>query len=141
MESTKAKLKERSIKPTPQRVMVYEFMLENEGKHLSAEYINEHIPKDICDFSRATVYNTLNTFSDNGLIRKVKHDNSNEVLFDIKLHPHIHYICKNCGDVIDLNCDFQGIFDLLEQSNLPFDKTTDELEVAIKGYCRNCRKD
>lgn len=141
METTKTKLKEYGIKPTPQRVLVYEFMLQNEGKHLSAEYINNNISKDICDFSRATVYNTLNIFSEKGLVKKIKHEKTNELLFDINLKPHIHYICKKCGKLEDLDCNYSCILNALEKSNIPFNKDEDELEICIKGYCRNCKKD
>lgn len=139
MESTKTKLKEYGIKPTPQRVLVYEFMLENKGKHLSAEYINNNISKDICEFSRATVYNTLNIFSEKGLIKKLKYEKTNEVLFDINLNPHVHYICTKCGKLKDIDYDDSYILEALKKSNIPFNKDEDELEICIKGNCKDCK--
>jgi DNA-binding transcriptional ArsR family regulator len=61
------------VLPTPQRLEVAEVLLAR-PQHLSADQILERLKDGGSRVSKATVYNTLNLFSDRGLVREVMVD-------------------------------------------------------------------
>ena len=61
------------ILPTPQRLEIAHILLEK-PQHLSAEHIIEKLKVADSAVSKATVYNTLNLFSERGLVKEVMVD-------------------------------------------------------------------
>ena len=66
-------LTKHGLKITPQRIAVLDAMKEING-HPTAETVVEHIRKNYPNIAVGTVYKTLETFIENGLIKKVKTD-------------------------------------------------------------------
>ena len=83
-------LAESGLKVTPQRIAVYDALL-NINDHPTAEMIKEYISKKNPSISQGTVYKTLEAFVDKGLITKVKTEND-IMRYDpvIKKHHHLH---------------------------------------------------
>ena len=69
--------------------------------HPSADWVFEHVKKEIPDISLATVYRNLALFKEQGLITSVATVNGVE-RFDGNTKPHVHFICTGCGRVVDL---------------------------------------
>lgn len=67
------KLNEAGLKITPQRVSVMEKLLMSKN-HPTAEELFAEVSKTIPGLSLTTIYNTLDTFVEKGLIKKVKTD-------------------------------------------------------------------
>ncbi|MDG2312794.1 MAG: transcriptional repressor, partial [Alphaproteobacteria bacterium] len=65
------RLKEGKLRPTKQRLALSKLLFEGAARHLTAESLYE----EACSFgikvSLATVYNTLNHFTEAGLLREV----------------------------------------------------------------------
>ena len=68
MKSLKSILEEKGIKPTYQRLKVFEYMNRNTVNHPTVEMIYERLLKDIPTISMTTVYNTLSAFLEKGLV-------------------------------------------------------------------------
>jgi Fur family iron response transcriptional regulator len=51
--------------------------------------------------SRATVYNTLNLFTQKGLLRELVLAEG-KVVFDPKLDPHHHFLDEETGEIVDV---------------------------------------
>ena len=51
--------------------------------------------------SRATVYNTLNLFTEKGLLRELVLAEG-KVVFDPKLDPHHHFLDEETGEIVDV---------------------------------------
>jgi Fur family iron response transcriptional regulator len=59
------------ILPTPQRLEIAHILLQK-PQHLSAEHIIEKLRVADSAVSKATVYNTLNLFSERGLVKEIE---------------------------------------------------------------------
>ena len=61
----------RGVKPTPQRVVIAQYMMQTDS-HPTADDVLVAVAEALpVALSRATVYNTLNTLKDAGVIREV----------------------------------------------------------------------
>ena len=94
-------LKDKNISPTSQRVEMLYKLLQKE-QHLSPEVIYQMVNDEFPKVSRATVYNNLNLFIENGIVKK--HSvGSLATVFDTNSRPHYHLHEENSEQLIDLN--------------------------------------
>ena len=115
------------IMPTPQRVEIASILLER-PQHLSAEHIIDMLKAAGSAVSKATVYNTLNLFSERGLVREVMVDPVRK-FYDSTTHPHHHFYNVDSGELSDIPDD--GVcFD--ELPDLPVGTERESIEVLIR---------
>ena len=96
--------KHHKPRATPQRVLIYKELLKSQD-HPSSDVLYERIRERFPDVSFDTVYRTLATFAEIGLIDQV--DGFGTVMrFDFKIGEHHHFRCRECGQVIDLDSDY-----------------------------------
>ena len=101
------------LRPTQQRVELANLLIGNKShKHVTAEDLFEAAKKKKIPVSLATVYNTLHTFSDAGLINKIIVDGV-RCYFDTRLDNHSHFYWEETGKLTDAPGNF------LEIKNLP----------------------
>ena len=94
-------------------------------------------------YDRVTIYRTLKSFLDKGLIHKVLDDTGvmHYALCDDACtttghhHDHIHFKCKNCGETTCL--DHVQIPDV----KLPKGFSFKEANYLISGICKQCNTD
>ncbi len=115
------------ILPTPQRVEIAGILLER-PQHLSAEHILDKLQETGSAVSKATVYNTLNLFSERGLIREVVVDPVRK-FYDSTTRPHHHFYNIDSGELSDIPDDQVFVRDLPE---LPEGTERESIEVLIK---------
>jgi len=115
------------IMPTPQRVEIAAILLER-PQHLSAEHIIEKLRVAGSCVSKATVYNTLNLFSERGLVKEVMVDPVRK-FYDSTTHPHHHFYNIDSGHLSDIP-DEQVLFQDLPE--LPEGTERESIEVLIK---------
>ena len=103
MDDVAARLKERGVQPSAQRVAVARYALATHD-HPSADEVWERVQRTLPTISRATVYNTLNLFADKGLIsRHVIAEG--RVVYDSVVEPHHHFIDEATGRIHDVPWD------------------------------------
>lgn len=96
-------LKGKKISPTTQRVeMLHKLMKKKQ--HLSPEVIYQLVNDDFPKVSRATVYNNLNLFIENGIVRKLSLG-SYSTVFDTNSSPHFHLHEENTDELVDMSLD------------------------------------
>ena len=104
--------------------------------HPSADWIHEQLKAEHSDISLTTVYRNLSLFKEQGLIISLGTVNGVE-RFDGNTAPHVHYICEECGSVLDL----RGIA-VPEELNSAVAQTTGGLvygcQLTFTGKCENC---
>lgn len=102
------------LRPTQQRVELAKLLIGNKRshQHVTAEDLFEAAKKKKIPVSLATVYNTLHTFSDAGLINKIIVDGV-RCYFDTRLDNHSHFYWEETGKLTDAPGNF------LEIKNLP----------------------
>ena len=89
------------LRRTPQRVAVLDYLLRHPD-HATVDELWPALGKRDVQVSRATVYNTLHSLVEAGLVREFKLDAS-AARYDAFLHPHHHFVCDTCGVVEDLD--------------------------------------
>ena len=104
MNSIKAILRNRSLRPTKQRIMIGELLFNDIDKHVTAESLYREIKASEQKISLATVYNTLHDFCEKKLLKKVTVD-TEKVYFDTNTSPHHHFYSDNEKLLIDISKD------------------------------------
>lgn len=115
------------ILPTPQRLEVATILLEK-PQHLSADQIIEKLRVAGSAVSKATVYNTLNLFSERGLVKEVMVDPVRK-FYDSTTRPHHHFYNVDTGELSDIP-DTKVNFESLPE--LPAGTRQESVEVLIK---------
>jgi Fur family peroxide stress response transcriptional regulator len=92
-------LPRHGLKITPQRVAVYEAITVLRD-HPTADHIIEFIRKNHPNIAVGTVYNTLETFVEKGLIVKVKTDGE-AMRYDADLEKHHHLYSEDSKRIED----------------------------------------
>jgi Fur family iron response transcriptional regulator len=115
------------ILPTQQRIEIAGILLQR-PQHLSAEHIIDMLKTLQSGVSKATVYNTLNLFSECGLVKEVMVDPVRK-FYDSTTHPHHHFYNVDSGDLSDIP-DEQVLFEKLPE--LPAGTERESIEVLIK---------
>jgi len=93
-------LTERGVLPTAQRIDIALLTLAR-PQHLSAEQIIAAIRANGFKISKATVYNTLNLFREQGLLRTVDVDPTRQ-FYDSSTGPHHHFYNVDTGELTDI---------------------------------------
>ncbi len=84
-------LREAGLRPTRQRLMLGRLLFLNGHRHVTAETLYEEASAADMRLSLATVYNTLNQFTEAGLLRRIAADGSKSFFdTDTSVHPHFH---------------------------------------------------
>jgi Fur family iron response transcriptional regulator len=96
-------LEQRGIRPTSQRVKVAEILLTS-PRHLTAEQILVALREATGHVSKATVYNTLNLFVEQGLAREI-HADPERCVYDSTMAPHHHFQNVDTGEMTDIRPD------------------------------------
>lgn len=116
-----------AILPTPQRLEVAAILLEK-PQHLSADQIIDRLRESGSAVSKATVYNTLNLFSEKGLVKEVMVDPIRK-FYDSTTHPHHHFYNVDTRELSDIPDELVS-FQTLPQ--MPEGTQRESVEVLIK---------
>lgn len=121
------KLKRHGVLATPQRVEVAEVLLER-PQHLSADQILERLRETGSRVSKATVYNTLKLFGEQGLVKELTVDPDRKY-YDSTTHSHHHFYHVGSGELSDIPEDQIRIMNL---PPLPEGTEQESVEVLIR---------
>ena len=134
MDEFTAACRMAGLKLTHQRYKIYLELLQS-SDHPAAETLHKRLLLKIPSMSLDTVYRTLSTFEQHGLITRVQTVQSH-ARFEAKRQHHHHLICSICNEIMD----FQ--WDQFDQSTLPQEirswGTISTKQVAVYGVCSRC---
>ena len=94
-------LRENGLKPTAQRLAIYEILFSEGDKHFTAEEIKKLAISRGFKISVATIYNNLNHFVEAGLLKKRQVDN-NRSYFDNNISDHFHLFDEETNTLTDI---------------------------------------
>jgi Fur family transcriptional regulator, ferric uptake regulator len=128
-------LKNFQLRSTPTRHEILCLFLKKEYA-LSQSDIEREINDSL---DRVTIYRTLKTFLDKGLIHKVLDDEgslkyalcSDACTNTIHHHNHVHFKCVKCGQTNCLDIDIPSV-------RLPKGYKAKEFNLLIQGICEHC---
>jgi Fur family peroxide stress response transcriptional regulator len=128
------KCKSMGLKITPQRVAVYEVLLNREN-HPTVEEVYNEIKKRYPFVSLATVYRTVETLEDLGFVKRVAYWGGS-VRYDANVEDHHHLICTKCGAIKDVRLDIN--WQAPEQME---GYKVEKYSLNIYGVCPACQKE
>lgn len=97
----KERLRDVGLRPTRQRVALGWLLFGRGDRHLSAETLFEEANRARVPVSLATVYNTLNQFTQVGLLREIAMDGS-RTYFDTNTSHHHHFFVEGGEGLVDI---------------------------------------
>lgn len=131
--------KKKGLKLTIQRKMVLDVILENYEEHLTCEEIYHKVKENCPNIGLATIYRTVSTFENIGLIQSMCLNNDS-IRYQLKnpteKHNHHHLICESCGAIIDMNDDLLEPLEKQIYSQKGF--TVNNHRVQFFGRCSKC---
>jgi Fur family peroxide stress response transcriptional regulator len=128
--------RKKGYKATPQRIAICRFALRNR-EHPSAQRVYGEVRALFPTVSLATVYKTLRTLSELGLIQELSFPQG-QARFDSYMRPHINLLCMQCGKITDL--DDAAAREIVERVASTAKFTTTGQRLDIYGICDKCRK-
>ncbi len=99
-----SRLKTSGVQPTAQRIAIARFVL-CEANHPTAEQVKAWADDNFPKMSMATVYNTLNTLVQAGLLKKISFPHMKEAVYDDNVTEHFHFLDERTGEILDVNPD------------------------------------
>jgi Fur family ferric uptake transcriptional regulator len=129
-------LKQSGLSITESRKKILDLFLETDGALAHAD-----IEKNTSSaFDRVTVYRTLQTFVEKGIIHQIP-TTDNSILYALCKHnceqghhhdDHVHFICSNCDKTICLDEV------TVPEVKLPKNFTKQQSAMVVTGICEDC---
>ncbi len=126
-------LQSRGGRLTPQRMAIYEAVV-GQTTHPSVEMVHAAVRARFPGVSQATVYATLDLFSDLGLIQEV---GGRVRRYDGRAGRHINLVCERCGEVTDAADPRLEALERRTALRAGFDVRSARFE--LHGLCPRCR--
>jgi Fur family transcriptional regulator, iron response regulator len=95
------RLRSAGLRPTRQRLALVRLLFEEGDRHVSAENLHAEAQRAGVRVSLATIYNTLNQFTEAGLLREVVVE-SGRSYFDTNTGDHHHFFFEDSGELQDI---------------------------------------
>lgn len=124
------------LKNSKQRDAIKSFLMTRYD-HPTAETVYLNVKKDFPNISLGTVYRNLSLLSEIGEIQKLSTGIGPD-RFDGNPAPHYHFICNQCGSVLDLDVTGLDHINVLASQN--FDGKIEGHLIYFYGKCPDCKK-
>lgn len=124
-----------ALKYSRQREMIKEFLMTRTD-HPTADVVYMNVRQSYPNISLGTVYRNLTLLADLGEIQRLRVGDGIDH-FDADTSPHYHFICKNCGAVIDL--EMENIDSIMDIANKKFDGCIQGHFTYFYGKCPDCK--
>jgi Fe2+ or Zn2+ uptake regulation protein len=130
-----AELRQRGMRVTSQRLLIHRALC-TEPRHMTAEQVRASVSQALPGTSLPTVYATLELLEELGLVHRLATGHG-PVLFEARLEPHAHAICRRCGQISDLEAPATPSGALAGARKAGFDP--DDAQLVVWGLCERCR--
>ncbi|MEQ6359235.1 Fur family transcriptional regulator [Thermoanaerobacter thermohydrosulfuricus] len=126
------KLKEHNYKLTPQRELILDIMLNQQG-YLSVRQIYEKVKEVFPQVSIDTVYRNLSLLKDINILNETTIGNN--IMYVMRKEIHSHSMrCLKCGKIFELDiCPLELWINQIKDFEIVDHK------IEIVGYCKDCR--
>lgn len=129
-----ADLKKHNLRLSAPRIAIYRCLLENRI-HPDAEWIYRNLSAGNPNLSLTTVYNTLKSFAEAGLVKPLTIE-ERDVRYDINTRFHAHFKCRKCKSVTD--CCTESTPETLPAPGPEFH--IECIQLDYYGMCRECKE-
>ena len=122
------------IRTTHQRTEIYRELARTQ-EHPDADALYHRLRQRIPSLSLDTVYRNLRMLEARGIVCRVG-TVGGRARFDADYRPHHHFVCRNCGRVMDLA---GPELDALPSPRALVGKcTVESVHVELRGVCLDC---
>lgn len=125
---TLRRLKEAGLRPTRQRLALGKLLFDAGDRHVTAEQLHAEAADMGIAVSLATVYNTLNQFTESGLMREVVVAPGRSY-FDTNVEDHHHFFYEDDGALQDIPRDAIALSAMPEA---PADAEVSRVDVIVR---------
>jgi Fur family peroxide stress response transcriptional regulator len=136
MDFFKSQLRNSGVKLTHQRMEIFREVAMSE-EHPDAEKIYRRVRKRLPSISLDTVYRTLWSLLDLGLITTLGLPRKT-VRFDANMKLHHHFVCTKCGMTRDFYSKKLDRLKILGSEEIL--ATVQRTQVEVSGICMKCSK-
>ncbi len=98
------RLRAAGLRPSRQRMALTRLLFSGDDRHVTAESLYNEARAKRVRVSLATIYNTLNQFTEAGLLREVTVD-ATRSYFDTNTSHHHHFFCEEDRYLVDIPGD------------------------------------
>ena len=131
-------LKPLGIRLTPQRLAIAEVVI-NSADHPTVREIFERVRAFFPYVTIATVYSTLATLEQSGIVRELPFQKHSR--YDANLEPHANLVCIGCDSVIDAEVSLDLVAELEHQVVAESQFQVSSQRVDFYGWCSGCDPD
>lgn len=133
-------MKKRAL--SAQRKTILQVLVDNAGKHLSAEDVLYILRGKDIKVGQATVYRCLDNLAQQGILERLDfgdgaHRYEINASDDAKAHSHHHLVCRKCGAVIDFDVDLLERLEQRVEQQRGFHVLNHQ--VTFYGVCEGCQ--
>ncbi len=123
-----------TLKHSKQREAIKSFLMTRRD-HPTADIVYSHLREEFPNISLGTVYRNLNLLSEIGEVLRLRVGDGIDH-FDATVEPHYHFVCTECGSVIDLN--LSSFTQINEIADASFDGKISGHVTYFYGTCQDC---
>ncbi len=123
---------------TPQRYAVCQALVE-QGGHPTVADVFEYVRRTFPMISQATVYNTIDTLKELGLVHQLEIANDEHAHYDLDLQPHINVVCTECGHIHDVHSHVIDAL-LAEVQRSSGYQLSQQNALVVYGVCPECQR-
>ncbi|HLZ60246.1 MAG TPA: transcriptional repressor [Ktedonosporobacter sp.] len=132
-ENPTQRLRNVGLKATRPRLLVLRLLQELRGHHTVDELVDE-LHHRSTPLPRASVYNTIDILVSRGLVM-LADAGPGPALYEESRNWHHHFVCMDCGVVIDIPC-VKGEKPCLVPDEVP--GIVEEAQIIFRGHCSQC---
>ena len=121
-------LRAAGLRPTRQRLALTRLLFAGTDRHVTAEDLHKEALANNVRVSLATIYNTLNQFTETGMLREVVVDALSSY-FDTNVSHHHHFFCEDDRNLVDIPGEELKVAKL---PHAPPGTTATEVDIVIR---------
>ncbi len=132
VDKLKEKITSKGMKFTHQRLVIYRFLCDSQD-HPTADMVYNQITEENPSISKGTVYKTLESFVNAGILQKFR-DDLGLMRFDPVMDTHSHLYCNESSSIRDYkNPDLEQLLNNFFKENQIEGFEVEEVSLVIKG--------
>jgi Fur family peroxide stress response transcriptional regulator len=109
----------------------------NRHDHPTADTIYQDVKVIYPNISLGTVYRNLAFLSETGEILKISTGDGPD-RFDGDITPHYHFLCRECGRMLDIRTS--DMIDIETLNNVDIPGVVEDYSIQFRGRCSDCLK-
>ncbi len=113
-------------------------LLRSTESHPTAAWVYDRLKREFPSLSVGTVYRNIAILVEEGLVNRIDFGSTFD-RYDANTAPHYHFICEECGRIIDVTAPFDPAITARVDPSSGLQVRRHEIE--FYGLCEKCSKE